>query len=118
MFFCAPDEDVRTFADETQAFPLQAENRTLFAFPDDKAVAASKWLHQHDRVGIVPPVRYFAGIESIAVTGVGLLGLGHGYFAAAEPVVLDMREAIETRKPTKDRKIPQPSEGHHVITVR
>ena len=87
VFFCAPDEDVRTFADKTRRFPRVCENRTLLVSPDDRAVAVSRWKHQHNRAGLVPPVRSYAGIETLAVTGFGLLDLGHGYFAEARPVV-------------------------------
>lgn len=117
VFFCAPDEDMRTFADRTRAFPQRAERQTLLVSPDDKAVALSEWKHQHQRVGIVPPVPQFPGVETIEVTGFGLLELGHGYFASAEKVIQDMREAIETQKPAAYRYFPQASGKHFVITV-
>ncbi|WP_295389876.1 alpha/beta hydrolase [uncultured Thiodictyon sp.] len=118
VFFCAPDEDVRTFADKTRLFPQACENRTLLVSPQDKAVALSRWQHQHDRVGIVPPLYPYEGIETIAVTGFGLLDLGHGYFAAAEPVILDLREAIESRRPAAERRGPRAEQGHFVIDVQ
>ncbi|WP_295447387.1 hypothetical protein [uncultured Thiodictyon sp.] len=52
------------------------------------------------------------------MTGFGLLDLGHGYFAAAEPVILDLREAIESRRPAAERRVPRVAEGHFVIDVR
>lgn len=118
VFFCAPDEDVRTFADKTRLFPQECENRTLLVSPQDKAVALSRWQHQHDRVGLVPPFPLYDGIETIEVTGFGLLDLGHGYFAAAEPVILDLREAIESRRPAAERRGPRAAVGHFVIDVR
>lgn len=118
VFFCAPDEDVRTFRDKTSAFPHKFENRTLLVSPEDKPVAASKWLHDIPRVGIVPPVLTFERIETIEVGGFGLLSLGHGYFAEAEPVILDMREAIATNRPAAERQIPRPYDNHFVIDIR
>jgi len=118
VFFCAPDEDTRIFADKTQAFPCQAENRTLLVSPDDKAVALSRWKHQADRVGIVPPLRQYDGIETISVTGFGLLDLGHGYFAEAEQVILDMREAIADQKRAGARAIPRVVADHFQIEIR
>lgn len=118
VFFCAPDEDVRSFADKTSLFPQDCENRTLPVSPDDKAVAASRWLHQHERAGLVPPRYSYAGIETVEVTGFGLLDLGHGYFAESEPVILDLREAIETRRRAGERERPRPEEGHYVIDIR
>jgi len=118
VFFCAPDEDCRTFADKTRLFPQACENRTLLVSPDDRAVALSRWRHQADRVGIVPPHYPYEGIETLEVTGFGLLDLGHGYFAGAEPVILDLREAIETGRPAAQRQVPRAREGRFVIDVR
>lgn len=117
VFFCAPDEDVRTFADKTRLFPQVCENRTLLVSPDDRAVAVSRWKHQHDRAGLVPPVRCYTGIETLAVTGFGLLDLGHGYFAAARPVIADLSEAIITRRRAAERAAPRPEGDHFVIDL-
>ena len=118
IFFCAPDEDVRTFTDKVTKFPHQSENRPLLVSPNDKAVAMSKWAHKHERVGIAPPVITVEGIETIEVRGLGLLDLGHGYFASAAPVIQDIREAIETGKGAKDRKIPQDCGTHFAIDIQ
>ena len=117
VFFCAPDEDVRVFAEKNALFPPEAENRTLLVSPDDKAVGASAWLHQHHRVGLVPPLPDYPGIETIEVSGFGILELGHGYFAESEAVVLDLREAIATRKRAGERERPQAADGHYRIEV-
>ena len=58
------------------------------------------------------------GIETIEVRGLGLLDLGHGYFASAAPVIQDIREAIETGKSAKDRKIPQDCGTHFTINIQ
>ena len=120
VFFCAPDEDVRTFADKTGQFPSDSENRTLLVSEQDRAVAASKWLHRHHRVGLIPPVIEFPGIETIAVQGFGILDLGHGYFAEAESVILDIREAIASQRHAADREFPQAvTEGdYYTIDIR
>lgn len=117
VFFCAPDEDVRTFQDKTATFPHQYENRTLYVSGDDKAVAASKWIHKADRVGVVPPFHQYQGIETIEVDGFGILDLGHGYFASAEPLINDIREAIATQKHAAERSTPQPVGDHFLIEV-
>ncbi|HUG71267.1 MAG TPA: alpha/beta hydrolase [Pirellulaceae bacterium] len=118
VFFCAPDEDVRTFKDKAAEFPHHCENRTLLVSPQDQAVFLSQWKHRLDRVGYVPPVTIMDGIDTIEVGGFGILDLGHGYFAQAEPVIKDMREAITTRRPAAERKIPRSFEDHYVIDVR
>ncbi len=118
IFFCAPDEDVRTFKDKGTKFPHQSENRTILVSPDDKAVALARWVHKHDRVGIAPPVTTVEGMETIEVRGLGLLDLGHGYFASAKLVMEDIREAIETGKRAGDRAIPQVLDDHFAIDIR
>jgi len=118
VFFCAPDEDVRTFEDKATKFPHASENRTILVSPEDRAVAASRWLHKYNRVGIAPPVTTVPGMETIEVRGFGLLDLGHGYFASAKPVVEDMREAIETKKRAGNRRIPRSAGNHFSIDVR
>ena len=117
VFFCAPDEDVRTFGDKTSAFPHQYENRTLYVSGDDKAVTFSRWLHQADRVGVVPPVHHYHNIETIEVDGFGILELGHGYFATAKPLIQDIREAIETRKTAAERHVPKALGDHYLIDI-
>ncbi len=122
VFFCAPDEDVRTFKDKTTEFPHQCENRTLLVSPQDHAVFFSWEKHgQQDRVGYVSdnrPITIVEGIDTIEVGGFGTFDLGHGYFASAEPVIKDMRDAIQTRLSAARRKIPQPYRDHFMIDVR
>jgi esterase/lipase superfamily enzyme len=118
VFFCAPDEDVRTFRHKVNKYPHEFERRTLLVSPDDQAVFLSQWKHRHNRVGYVPPVTVVDGIETIEVGGFGLLDLGHGYFASAGPVIQDIREAIETGRPASQRKIPRAFENHFAIDIR
>ena len=119
VFFCAPDDEVRTFKDKTAEFPHECENRTLLVSPEDNAVFRSWEKHgQLDRVGYVPPVTIVDGIDTIEVGGFGIFDLGHGYFAQAEPVIRDMREAIATRRSAGQREIPRSFEDHFVIDVR
>lgn len=118
VFFCAPDEDIRVFKDKVTRFPHLSENRTLLLSPDDRAVALSEWLHKFDRVGVTPPVTVIPGIDTISVSGFGLLDLGHGYFASAKPVIEDLHEAISTQKKAGERTIPQPFEDYFGIDLR
>jgi esterase/lipase superfamily enzyme len=118
VFFCAPDEDVRTFKDTVNKYPHHFEQRTLLVSPDDQAVFLSQWKHRHDRVGYVPPITIVDGIETIEVGGFGLLEMGHGYFAESGPIIDDIREAIETGKPASQRKMPRAYENHFAIDIR
>ncbi len=118
VFFCAPDEDARTFKDTVNRYPHSFERRTLLVSPDDQAVFVSQWKHRFSRVGYVPPVTVVEGIETVEVGGFGLLDLGHGYFASAGPVIQDIREAIQTGKPARERTIPRAFEDHFAIDIR
>ena len=118
VFFCAPDEDVRTFKDTVNRYPHQFEQRTLLVSPDDQAVFLSQWTHLHDRVGYVPPITIVEGIETIEVGGFGLLEMGHGYFAESGPIIDDIREAIETGRPARERRIPRAFGDHFAIDIR
>ena len=118
VFFCAPDEDVRTFKDTVNRYPHESEQRTLLVSPDDQAVFLSQWEHRHDRVGYVPPITIVEGIETIEVGGFGLLEMGHGYFAESGPIIDDIREAIETGRPARERQIPRPFDDHFAIDIR
>ena len=80
--------------------------------------ASARARKQYHRVGIVPPLHPYDDIETVAVTGFGLLDLGHGYFAEAEPVILDLREAIASRRRAAERELPRAAEGHFVIDPR
>ena len=117
VFFCAPDEDIRIFTDKVTRYPHQPENRTLLISPQDRAVALSEWVHKHDRVGITPPITVIPGIDTIMVSGFGMLDMGHGYFASAAPVIEDIREAITTQKTANERTIPKPVENYFGIDV-
>ncbi len=118
VFFCAPDEDVRTFKDTVNRYPHESEQRTLLVSPDDQAVFLSQWKHRHDRVGYVPPITIVEGIETIEVGGFGLLEMGHGYFAESGPIIDDIREAIETGRPARERRIPRAFGDHFAIDIR
>ncbi|MCA9063531.1 MAG: alpha/beta hydrolase [Planctomycetaceae bacterium] len=121
VFFCAPDEDVRTFRDKSTRFPHRSERRTLLVSPEDNAVFLSREKHgQLPRVGYVssegPTI--IDGIDTVEVGGFGMFNLGHGYFASAERVIHDIRDAITFGRPAAEREIPRPFNKHFVIDVR
>jgi hypothetical protein len=59
----------------------------------DRAVEASRWLHQFPRVGLAPPLTVIEGLDTISVTNEDLTLLGHGYVAEARDVLIDMQKA-------------------------
>lgn len=122
VFFCAPDEDVRTFKDKTTEFPHQYENRTLLVSPEDIAVFLSREMRgQQDRVGYVSndrPITIVEGIDTVEVGGFDVFELGHNYFAKHKAVIEDIRDAIQTRLPAAKRMIPKQYRNHFFIDVR
>ncbi len=52
IILAAPDLDVQLFKNLAYLYPLLSERTTLYASPQDKAVAASKWLHGSPRVEV------------------------------------------------------------------
>ena len=90
VFLAAPDLDVGLFRDLATFYPKISERTTLYVSARDRALEASHWIHQFDRVGYAPPVTVVDGIDTVEVTGLDLSILGHGYFAEAHGVLYDM----------------------------
>ena len=94
VFLAAPDLDVDLFRDLAPFYPRISERTTLYVSARDRALEASHWIHQFDRVGYAPPVTVVDGIDTIEVTGLDLSILGHGYFAEAHGVLYDMHHLL------------------------
>jgi esterase/lipase superfamily enzyme len=94
VFLAAPDLDVGLFRDLAALYPKVSERTTLYVSAQDRALEASHWIHQFDRVGYAPPVTVVDGIDTIEVTGLDLSILGHGYFAEAHGVLYDMHHLL------------------------
>jgi hypothetical protein len=61
----------------------------------DRAVEASRWLHNFARAGLImPPICIAPGIDTINVTNADLTRLGHGYISEAPYVLHDIHELI------------------------
>jgi esterase/lipase superfamily enzyme len=94
VFLAAPDLDVALFRDLAAFYPKVSERTTLYVSARDRALEASHWIHDFDRVGYAPPVTVVDGIDTIEVTGLDLSVLGHGYFAEAHGVLYDMHHLL------------------------
>jgi hypothetical protein len=85
------------------AYAQVANRTTLYVSKRDRAVEASRWLHNFARPGLMPPTLVLPGIHTINVTNVDLTLLGHGYIAEARAVLADMHSLITRGVPPKQR---------------
>lgn len=92
IFLAAPDIDRELFLSLADVYKHpRAQRTTLYASAADKAVGASKMLHDSPRAGYFLPYTIAEGIDTIAVPDFDIDMLGHGYFAQAEALLYDIR---------------------------
>jgi esterase/lipase superfamily enzyme len=105
IVLAAPDIDGDLFRGLISVFHDISERTTLYVSRNDRAIAASKWLHSYDRIGLSPPVAVFEGIDTIEVPKFNVFDLlGHGYFAEAEALLSDLYHLIRHDAHPKDRQ--------------
>ncbi|PLX95132.1 MAG: hypothetical protein C0620_04695 [Desulfuromonas sp.] len=104
IILAAPDVDAKVFKEDI--FPRmagKARHFTLYASSDDKALMASRVLHDQSRLGesgefltIVP------GLDTIDSTGVDPSTLGHSYYSSTRTLLNDIHDLmIESVPPEK-----------------
>jgi esterase/lipase superfamily enzyme len=103
IFLAAPDVDPDLFQDLAQAYSQLAERTTLYVSDKDKALATSGIIHDRPRVGYLPPIEVFEGIDTVEVSNVDLSWLGHGYFADTRDLLQDMHELLLDNTPPENR---------------
>ncbi len=103
IFLAAPDVDPDTFQDLAVAYQHLAERTTLYVSDKDRALKASRIIHNFPRVGFFPPVMTYAGIDTVEVSNIDLTWLGHGYISDAKEVLQDMHELLMGNTPPKQR---------------
>ncbi|MGB7343761.1 MAG: alpha/beta hydrolase [Pirellulaceae bacterium] len=106
VVLAAPDIDADQFRRDLAPSLLQVANQvTLYASSDDRALIASKKVHGHPRAGesgadlVVVP-----GIETIDVSGIDLSLLGHSYYGDNESMLRDLYEVVRRRLPAQHRR--------------
>ena len=87
---------------------LAAHRVTNYTYKADKALLASRKLHDQARVGLEPPVFIHNGIDTISASDLDLDLLGHGYIASAEPLLYDLGQLIHDNKPPQQRARLEP----------
>lgn len=104
VMLAAPDVDAATFAALIPSVIRNAQRTTLYYCPHDTALTASQTLHLNKPVGLGP--FFFDGLDTINAEKVDTTYLGHGYYAAARELLLDLRLTIDFAKPPDERRPP------------
>lgn len=94
IILAAPDVDRDEFRQLARVYAQACKRTTLYVSARDRALAGSQWIHAASRAGYAPPVTIVPGIDTVSVRNVDLSLLGHGYVAAASPVLYDMHDLI------------------------
>ena len=105
IVLAAPDIDCDVFRDLANVYQHVCERTTLYISKMDRAVAASKWLHEYPRVGLSPPITVVPGIDTIEVPKFNVFDLlGHGYFAEADGLLHDIYDLVRHNCIPRDRQ--------------
>ncbi|MEV7165250.1 alpha/beta hydrolase [Streptomyces microflavus] len=97
LVLAAPDIDGAFFAAEADAFRHIAEGTTLYTSSRDLALQSSSLMHRGPRAGQGPPFPTTEGMHVIDAAPIDVSLLGHGYYAAAFPVLGDIHSLIYDR---------------------
>lgn len=110
VVLAAPDVDTGLFRQLVAKFKEVAQV-TLYASKTDRAILASKKLHENPRAGDADPPCVLPHVVTVDVSSAGaeMFGLGHSYFAAASTVFTDLyylirNVSVDQRKSV--RKVP------------
>lgn len=90
IILAAPDMDHKNFGEIYEAVHKRAKTVSHYFNPNDKALLASRLIHLDSRVGQGP---YFLNgrLDNIDSTNADTSFLGHGYFAAEKPLLIDIQ---------------------------
>jgi esterase/lipase superfamily enzyme len=94
IVLAAADVDADLFRQLSAGYAQVCHRATLYVSERDRAVEASRWLHQYSRAGLTPPVCIVPGIDTVNVTNTDITVFGHGYVGSAREVLQDMHELI------------------------
>ena len=103
IFLAAPDVDPDLFQKLAEAYKQLAERTTLYVSSKDKALVASRIIHNQPRVGFSPPITVVEGIDTVDVSDIDLTLLGHGYFAEQRDLLKDIHDLLMDNTPPEKR---------------
>ena len=107
VILAAPDIDFTTFTEQL-ADPVVKTSTwvTLYASGTDRAIQASRALHNAKRVGSGPlPAILRPDMDYIDATGIDTGLLGHGYFAENRALITDIFLLLKHGLPAADRNL-------------
>ncbi|HET6788051.1 MAG TPA: alpha/beta hydrolase, partial [Aquabacterium sp.] len=117
VVLAAPDVDTGLFKQLVARFKPEWQV-TLYASRTDRAILASRLLHDNPRAGDAKPPCVMPRVVTVDVSSAGaqMLGLGHSYFAAASTVFTDLYYLLRN-VPVDQRKsvCKAPSGGYFVL---
>jgi esterase/lipase superfamily enzyme len=110
VVLAAPDVDAATFAALLPSVLRQSDTATLYYCQSDRALLASQTLHLNKPVGLGP---FFAdGLDTINCDNASTSLLGHDYYAATHPLLIDLRLTILFGEKPDERYPPL---GHRTV---
>jgi esterase/lipase superfamily enzyme len=104
IFLAAPDVDARLFTQLAGAYPQLSQRTTMYVSEHDVPLQISGKLHRYPRAGYKPPITTVKKVDTIEVPKFDFDRLGHGYYAAARPILADMFTLILKDVPPQRRQ--------------
>jgi esterase/lipase superfamily enzyme len=107
IILAAPDVNAKVFKEEIMPKMLGKANKiTLYASSEDRALQASRHLHQQSRLGESGEfLTVVEGMDTIDSTGVDPSTLGHSYFSSTRTLLLDMKNLMLKNTPPSNRNL-------------
>lgn len=114
VILAAPDIDASVFKrDIAPAIKPSAEQLTIYASSKDKALKASKKVHDNQRVGDATGIPLvIAGIDAVDVSAVDTDFLGHSYFGDETSLLKDIGVIFKTGATAEQRNLKQETRGN------
>ncbi len=103
IFLAAPDVDADVFKNLAVVYPALCERTTMYVANNDRAIGASRRLHNFHRAGLAPPVTVIDGIDTVDASNVNIGLLGHGYVAEVRDLLADIFELLQRNTPPEER---------------
>jgi esterase/lipase superfamily enzyme len=103
IILAAPDIEVTLFKDLARVYAQVSQRTTMYVSARDRALGLSRWIQDSKRAGFTPPVTVVPGIDTIEVTNIDMTMIGHGYYAAAGPVLYDIADLLRHGAPPERR---------------
>ncbi len=107
VILAAPDMDSQIFEDQIAPhFKAAQLPVTIYSSNNDKALVASRFAHEHPRIGYgLPDVFVHPPFETVDATGVDTDWLSHSYYGSSPVLLKDISEIISSNKTATERSL-------------